>query len=116
MLIKISKGEVHLKEKLTVRDYYELQCAESAAMVMTQDGVSLDGKAVNALKEKKVILVIEKILVEEKEREVNIDTLLNDDYLTIEDFTKVFPTALSHCVKLQKKTEPSKKSLPTSKK
>jgi len=110
MTIKISKGEVRLKEKLTVRDHYRLQCEEQGTMRMTDKGVELDGDAINKLKEYKVLMAIEKIIIDEKERDIRIETLLSDDYMTIDDFDKVFNKALDHIVKLQKKAEPSKKS------
>jgi len=110
MILKTSKGEVTLKDRLTVRDFYSFQCAESSAMKMNTEGVTLDGDAVNKLKELKVIAVIEKIVIEQKEREINMDTLLNDDYFDIKDFEKVFTKALEHAISLQTKSTPSKKS------
>jgi len=110
MIIKTSKGEVRLKESLTVKDYYELQCAEQDAMSLNDKGVNVTGQAVRKLKEFKALFVIEKIVINQKEKEINLNTLLNDDWFTIQDFKKVFEAAFSHITKLQSKTNPSKKS------
>ena len=111
MVIKISKGEVELKDSITIREKYEMECAEQEVMTLSGDGeIRMDGKAIRKLKELKVLTIISKIKIGEEEKPVNMDTILNDSFLTVSDFDAVFNKALEHANEILLSSKPKKKS------
>ena len=112
MIIQISTGEVHLKDSLTRRAKYDMNNRESEAVMLDPlNNVSnIDTKKANEMKEYKVLLVIEKIIINGEEKPITMNTLLNEKMMNDEDFEKVFNTSLEHANTLSAKAEPSKKS------
>lgn len=111
MEIKTSKGVVHLKNSLNLREVYDLECAEHEAIVINPDGTgALNSSAIKGIKEGKAISAIEKIVIGDESIAPSMDALLDDNYFTLQDFRKVFEPAVSHCNKLIKGSKPEKKS------
>jgi len=112
MTIKIAKGEIVFKKALSRREKYEMDNKESEAITLDplKETATVDPVKTNETKEYKVLLAIEKIVIDGEEKPVNMKTLFNEEWLTDEDFKEVFSKGLEHANKLAFKAVPSKKS------
>ena len=112
MIIKISKGEIHLKDSFTRKEKYNLDnlISEMYKFDMDSGKISLDQKEAVKVRETKILSAIEKIVVKKEEKEISMDTLFNEEYLTDNEFKDLFQKILNHTNKLIESSEPSKKS------
>ena len=112
MIIKLEKGEIKLKTALNRREKYDLEVREDDVLIFDpiKRSAVYDQEKVTKLKEHKVLLAIQSITVNNEEKPITLDTLLNEGLLTDSEFREVFDKGLKHCNELSAYAEPSKKS------
>lgn len=87
-IVKISHGEVSIKDKLTLRDRIAIE-RMSVSKIPAIPGFQPTADMALAGQEAVMLYLIEKITINGEDKPVSLDTLYNDEWMTFADLTAI---------------------------